>query len=583
MPPVQVKRKLTAILSADVKGYSPLMGEDEEETIRALKGHLKVISRLIAHHQGRVVGTGGDSVLAEFTSVVDAVRCAVAIQRELAEKNTEFTADRRLEFRIGINLGDVVEEEETILGDGVNIAARLEGLAEAGGICISGTAFDQVRNKLELGSEYLGEQTVKNIALPVRAYKVLMAPEAVGKVIEKEKPKPKSRGWKAIVGLVVIVLASLGLIWDFYWLTPPMAVARVEKMAFPLPDKPSIAVLPFVNLNNDPKEDYISDGLTEQIITSLSSFGRLFVIARNSTFVYKGKPVKVQQVAEDLGVRYVLERSVQKSGDRLRITAQLIDALTGDHLWAEQYNRGLKDIFAVQDEITSNILTAMHVKLTEGEQARRIKPPRNLEAYLKTLQAQASMQRYSKEGNTLGRQLAEEAIALDPGDSRPHANLGFLSLFRRDYGKALAEGDRAVALDPRGADAYAWLGVILNYSDKPREAIPMFEKAIRLNPNGPPFYFHNLGLTYRFIGQYPEAVTQYQKALRISPDNIFANLGLTATYILMGQDQEGRAQAKELLRINPQFSLETYARSTSHKNQAKLDQYIDALRRAGLE
>ena len=257
---------------------------------------------------------------------------------------------------------------------------------------------------MDLGYEYLGEQTVKNIALPVRAYKVLMEPEAVGKVIEGEKPKPKRWGWKAITGVAVVVLATSGLVWNFYWRTPQMALARVEKMAFPLPDKPSIAVLPFVNLNNDPKEDYISDGLTEQIITSLSSFGRLFVIARNSTFIYKGKPVKVQKVAEDLGVRYVLEGSVQKSGNKIRITAQLIDALNGHHLWSERYDRELKNLFELQDEITIKILDAMKLNLTEGWVEYHYKKVKttNLQAYEKNYQGITHNRRVTKHDNANG-------------------------------------------------------------------------------------------------------------------------------------------------------------------------------------
>ena len=369
----------------------------------------------------------GDNLLAEFASVVDAVQCAVDIQKELKTRNAELPENRRMEFRIGVNLGDVIEDGEQILGDGVNIAARLESLSEAGGICISGTAFDHVKNKLTLGYKYLGEQTVKNILEPVRVYRVLMEPEVAGKVIGEKKAK--TRQWQmATMGLVigVIVVVAAIAIWKFYipstpkpevtpkekivvsqperaptGVPPSAEVAPKEKvappspekvsktiipsplvdkadpkkMALPLPDKPSIAVLPFTNMSGEKEQEYFSDGITENIITGLSKIPRLFVIARNSTFVYKGKGVKVQQVAEDLGVRYVLEGSVQRSGNRVRITTQLIDALTGNHLWAERYDRDLKDIFAVQDEITMKILISMRVKLTEGEQALRGKPP----------------------------------------------------------------------------------------------------------------------------------------------------------------------------------------------------------------
>jgi adenylate cyclase len=445
----------------------------------------------------------------------------------------------------------------------------------------------------------------------------------------EESLTPRPNRYRQVAWMAAGLLALAGITWAI-WKTvskpAPLPVAAIERMAYPLPDKPSIAVLPFENLSGDPKQEFFSDGITENIITGLSKIPRLFVIARKSTLGYKGKVVKVQQVAEALGVRYVFVGSVQKSGNRVRITAQLIDALIGSPLWAERYDRNLEDLFAVQDEITMKILVSMRVKLTEGEQALRITPPRNLEAFLKALQAQENIQRYNKEGNSMGKQLAEEtialdpefsgaytllclanfldvsfgysrspkesidkavelaqkAISLDPKDSRPYAYLGFLYTLKKEHDKAIAEGERAVALDPGGADAHSWLGISLNYADKPKEAIPMFEKAIRLNPNGPAFYFHNFGHTYRFLGRYPEAVTQYQKALRIAPDNILAHLGLAATYNLMGRDAEARAEAEEVLRINPKFSVETYARSVSHKNQDKLDQYLEALRRAGL-
>ena len=339
----RAKRKLSAILSADVKGYSRLMGEDEEATVRTLKAYRQLITELTEKHRGRIVDSPGDNVLDEFSSVVDAVRCAVEIQEELRVRNAELSENRRMEFRIGINLGDVIEEGERIYGDGVNVAARIEGLAEGGGVCISGTAFDQVESKLGLEFEYLGEQAVKNIKKPVRVYRVRM---------ERGVPDVKTR------------------------------------QELTLPDKPSIAVLPFDNMSGDPEQEYFSDGITEEIITALSKVPEMFVIARNSTFTYKGKPVKVQQVGEELGVIYVLEGSVRKAGNRVRITAQLVDAVTGHHLWAERYERDLKDIFALQDEITYKILTSLQVTLTEGEQARVWATRTDkLDAFLKYLQA----------------------------------------------------------------------------------------------------------------------------------------------------------------------------------------------------
>jgi len=367
--------------------------------------------------------------------------------------------------------------------------------------------------------------------------------------------------------------------------------------------------------------------MTEEIITALSKIPYLFVTARQSTFAYKGKPVKVKQVAEELGVRYVLEGSVRRSGEKVRITAQLIDAMTGYHLWAERFDRDLKEIFALQDEITMKILTSMRVKLTEGEQALRVRPPRNLEAYLKVLQGQEYIGRFNIEGNIMAKQLAEEAIALDPEfpsayyglasthmmdvwlgsskspkeslekaveltqkaisldpkDSRPYALLGYLYVMKRDYDKAIAEGEKAVALDPGGAQTHAWLGMSLNYADRPKDAIPVFEKAIRLNPNGPASWFLNFGTSYRVMGQYQEAITQYKKALRIAPNNILAHLALAGTYSLLGRDEEAHAEAAEVISINPKFSLESFAKTLPFKNQAQIDRYIEALRKAGLK
>ena len=387
----EVKRKLVAILSADVKGYSRLMGEDEEATVRTLNAYKEVMGNLIQQHHGRVVDAPGDNVLAEFASVVDAVRSAVEIQKELKARNADLPENRRMEFRIGVNLGDVIEDGEQILGDGVNIAARLESLADAGGICISGTAYDHVENKLSLGYQYLGEQTVKNITKPVRVYRVLMEPEEAGKVLGEKKTKP--RQWQKttlMVLAILIVVAAAFAIWRLYYrpTTSPLEVASKDKMAFPLPDKPSIAVLPFVNMSDDPKQEFFCDGLTEEIITALSKTPKLFAIASNTTFTYKGKPVKVRQVCEELGVRYVLEGSVQKSVDRLRVTAQLIDALKGNHVWSERYDGDIKDLFAVQDDISKNIITAVHAELTDGEMARvAAKGTSNLHAYLKVSEA----------------------------------------------------------------------------------------------------------------------------------------------------------------------------------------------------
>jgi TolB-like protein len=396
----EVKRKLSAIFSADVEGYSRLMGEDELATVETLTTYKETMRKLIKQYRGRVVDSTGDNLLAEFISVVDAVQCAVEVQQVLSAKNETLPENRRMYFRIGINLGDVIEEGEVIYGDGVNVAARVESLAKGGGISISGTAYDQLGKKLPLGYEYLGEQSVKNIEKPVRVYRILTEAEAAGKVIGEEKPKTKQLRWAAIGGVVVLIIVAGALaIWNFYF-RPPFEPASVERMAYDLPDKPSIAVLPFVNLTGDKDQEYFSDGLTEEIITALSKVPKVFVIARNSTFSYKDKPVKVNQVAEELGVQYVIEGSVRKAEDQVRITAQLIDALSGRHIWAERYDRELKDIFTVQDEITKRIIASLQVELTEGEQARaHARGTENLAAYLKVLQGTWHSFQGSREGN----------------------------------------------------------------------------------------------------------------------------------------------------------------------------------------
>ena len=547
----EVKRKLTAILSADVKGYSRLMGADEETTVRILNAYKEMMSSLIQQHHGRVVDAPGDNVLAEFGSVVDAVRCGVEIQKELKTRNSELLENRRMEFRIGVNLGDVIEEGEQIYGDGVNIAARLESLSEVGGICISGTAFDHVENKLSLGYEYLGEQTVKNIAKPVRVYRVLMEPEAAGKVIGERKVRQKQ--WqRATIGLVVAVIVVIAaiMIWKFYTptlkteittkdkitaplpekpstlppsvevapkekVTPPttekvtklapppppkMEVASKEKMAFPLPDKPSIAVLPFVNMSGEKEQEYFIDGLTEEIINAFSKLPQVFVIARNSTFTYKGKPVKVQQVVEEMGVRYVLEGSVRREGNRVRITAQLIDGLTGHHLFSDRYDRELKDIFTLQDEITMKILTVIGVKLAHGEDARIfVKGTKNLEAYLKVMQAYEHRHGYNKESQARFRRLSEEAFSLDPGYALAYsyaslaiANEVWLGAYanpKEACQRALGLAQKAVAIDDSLAPAHQHLGYIYIICDKDHEkGIAGAERAVALEPNSAEAY-----------------------------------------------------------------------------------------------
>jgi adenylate cyclase len=627
----EIKRKLTAILSADVKGYSRLMGEDEEWTLRTLNTYKEVMRSLIQEHRGRVVSTEGDRVLAEFASVVDAVQCSVEIQQVLRAKNAVLPENRRMDFRIGINLGDVIEEGDSIYGDGVNIAARLEGLAEAGGICISESAYQQIENKLPLRYEYLGEHQVKNIIKPVRAYRARIEPEAAPPKLGKEKESARKGLSKAVLAIIaIIVIAGLVALYKFVLRPSPSKteVASKERTALPLPDKPSIAVLPFVNMSGDPQQEYFSDGLTEEIMTALSKTPKLFVIARNSSFVYKGKAVNVQQVSQELGVKYVMEGSVRRSGNQLRITAQLIDATTGSHLWAERYDRELKDIFATQDEITKKILTSLQVSLTEGEMARmQAKGTKNLDAYLLFLQGYGELGRMNKDGNSIARQMAQQAIALDPKypwayyllaetysndvvlgiseDPRlslkkameltqkaialdnslasPHASLGWIYILMRQHDKGIAECEQAVNLEPNSAFAYFRLSLALKYAGRPKEAITMAKEAIRLNPIPPGFYYQNLTHLYCLMGQYEEAIAIGKQATRVEPNNFTLRAFLTVAYSLYGRQEEARIEAAEVLRINPKFLVDSWAKTMPFKNEADKEMTIGALRKAGLK
>ena len=579
----RAKRKLSAILSADVKGYSLLMQDDEEATVRTITAYREVITNLIQGHHGRVVDAKGDNLLAEFSSVVDAVRCGVEIQKELKEKNDELPEKRRMEFRIGINLGDVIQDSDTIYGDGVNIAARLEGLADGGGICISGTAFDQVEGKTGLEFKYAGEQAVKNIKKPVRVYRV------------------KTEGGVSNV---------------------------VEHRESPLPATPSIAVLPFTNMSGDPEQEYFSDGITEEIITWLSKIPRLFVTARHSSFVFKDKLVSIREVGQQLGVRYVLEGSVRKAGDRIRITAQLIEVETDQHVWAERYDRELKDVFAIQDEITMNIIIALQVKLTEGEQAAlRVRGTDNLDAYLKVLLAGEYFRQFSKEGNISARQKYEEAIALAPdyasayagiagsymgevwvgwSESPPHslklameyaqkcvtldesfpdahAVLGLICLVTRQWDKAVEECELAVSLNPNSADNIVFLAMVFRTVGRVEEALALLNKAVRLNPMPPNHYLHEFGSCYRLMGRYDEAIGVLKRVLNRSPDYLSSRLNLIATYVMSGEEEAARAEATQVLEQSPDFSVERFLMNFPYKDQKILDGLKECLLKAGLK
>jgi adenylate cyclase len=535
-----------------------------------------------------------------------------------------------MEFRIGVNLGDVVTEGDRIYGDGVNIAARMEGLAEGGGICLSGTVYDAIENKIGLEYEHLGEQEVKNIAKPVRAYRVVMGTEA--DVSGSPEKKAKSKVWRKVAiasGLILVLLVgAAGVIWNVYFRLPDVKGVPGGVKEFALPEGPSVAVLPFVNMSDDPKQEYFSDGLTENIISGLSVNDRLLVIARNSTFAYKGKSVKVQDVARELEAQYVVEGSVQKTKDRVRVTAQLIDANTGHHVWTDTYDRELRDIFALQDEITMKIMGAVGMKLVDGEQYGEIYPPSgSLEVFKKTMKAHDYVFRMNKEDNVLGRQELEEAIALDPEyavlysmlalthlldlwfqssvspvisfaqasnsikkalelddeDYLAHLSLSALYLLRKEHDKAIATLERAIVINPNGADAYSQLGMTFNAIGEHEEGIKLINKAIRLNPIAPDTYRNNLGYAYLSLGRYEDSIGAYKKVVQRSPDNLFAHIGLTAAYSASGREEEARHQAEELMKLDPAFSLDKYAETIAIKDKAEAEWYIDLLRKAGLK
>jgi adenylate cyclase len=547
----RIVRRLAAILAADVAGYSRLMGADEEGTLTALKAcRRELIDPKIAEHQGRIVKTTGDGALVEFGSAVDAVRCALDIQRATTERNAGIPGDRRIEFRIGINVGDIIIDEGDIYGDGVNIASRIETLAEPGAVCLSDDAFRQIKGKLPLDVTDMGEQQLKNIAQPVRVYGV--------------------RG-----------------------------EGNATRPALSLPDKPSIAVLPFQNMSGDPEQDYFCDGMVDDIITGLSRIKWLFVIARNSTFTYKGRAVDVKQVGRELGVRYVLEGSVRKAADRVRITGQLIDVATGAHVWAERYDRKSDDIFALQDEITLSVVGAIEpsLRLAEVERVKR-KRPDSLDAYDLVLQAQPDVYSQMPERATKALVLLERALALDPSYALAHAHAAmcYHSLYLRaglhedtraasfrhaqsavaygqddaqaltfagfsigmdghDRAAAFAAFEAALALSPSSALTYIFGSVNLAWSGEAERAIEWAERALRLSPFDPLRFaaFNALAIGNFHLGRYQEAANAARKAVQSNPGFSICHVHLAASLAKLGRLEEARAAATHVLELHPAF------------------------------
>ena len=642
MTPPGLKRKLAAILSADVEGYSRLMGEDEAGTIRTMSAYKKAMTMLITRHHGRVVDSTGDNLMAEFASVVDAVQCAVDIQRDIAERNDKLPEPRKMFFRIGVNLGDIVEEDERIYGDGVNIAARLQSLCEKGGVCISGTAFEHAEPKLDLQFEDLGEHTVKNIPKPVRTYRVLSVPDASAGRDAREQ-ESHVQGWRKKV-LVIASVAIIGMIalagWHVYQSQfIELKTASDEKIALPLPDKPSIAVLPFDNLSDDPKQEYFCDGITEDLITDLSKISGMLVIARNSTFAYKRKPVAIKQVAQELGVRYVLEGSVRKAEDKVRITVRLIDATSGHHVWADRYDGDLKDVFGLQDKVTRSIVTVLAIQLTAGDEERVARKwTQNAQAYDVFLRGWEHYLRQTPDDFREAIFYFEKAVDLDPQYTRAYAALAasyweawkrfwheslnlsrasheprfraeqFLSkamqnptplahqvacdmlLNSQQHESAIAEAQRAIALDPNDADSYVALAGAMSLAGQAEEALNWVERAMRLNPHYPPFYLYQIGLAQFGMRQFEKAAEALEKAVALNPDDRWSYRLLLATYGLLGRSEDA---AKALQAIEARdnrgrwntfdpLTISTSAFWLPFRNPADAERLAEGLRNAGV-
>jgi TolB-like protein len=584
VPVHPVERKLAAIFAADIAGYSRLMARDEVGTLARLKACRVIIDELIASHRGRIFNTAGDSVVADFASAVDAVQCAAAVQAALATKNAGDIADEPIQFRIGVHVGDVMVDGENLLGDGVNIAARLESLAEPGAICVSAAARDQVGNKLPLDFDDLGEQQAKNITQPIRVYRV-----------QAEAPAAQPAA--------------------------PLA----------LPDKPSIVVLPFQNMSGDPEQEYFADGIVEDITTAIARLPWLFVIARNSSFTYKGRAVDVKHVARELGVRYVLEGSVRKAGNRVRITGQLIDTMTGAHIWADRVDGALDDIFELQDQVASSVAGAIEPRLRLAEIERAVrKPTESLDAYDLYLRAVAQFHKYTEQSMREAITMAKRALAIDPSYAPAAAIIGWCRLFQTvhswgtvseaeieeallltrqaiEMGRddpdalsmagntiallagenttALAAVDRAIALNPNSALAWGIRGWVLSWRNQPEPAIQAQLQAIRLSPRDPLAYQFAAGLAFAHMeaGRYEEAIEWADRTLQTQPRYIPAMRIKLVCLAYLGHSDDTNDWLKRVLAVQPGLTVAWF--KTSHAaafSPELLAHYVDGLRRAGL-
>jgi len=623
------KRRLTAILSADAKGYSRLMGTDEVTTVKTLKASRQIMAELIHKHRGRVVDSPGDNLLAEFQSVVDAVQCAIEIQEALKIQNEKYSDEQKMEFRIGVNLGDVIFDEGRIYGDGVNIAARLEGLADGGGICISGSAYEHVGNKIPMGCEYIGEHRVKNISKPVKVYKVWMDTEAAECRIGTIKKGRSVKRIASTLAAAIILLVVVGImLWSykpipFLTRTKDAASLKVED---PFHNKPSIAVLPFKNLSDDSAQEYFSDGITNDLITDLSKFRDLIVLANNKVFKYKGERVDLVKVGQELGARYILHGSVQKSGKQVRINAQLIDATTAQNIWADRYDRKIKDIFDLQDEIIETVVRKLVLKVDEAERKRAMrKDTKNLEAYDYILRGYHQYYKRTRDGNgkakeffkkaialdsnvasayvglakvrrwdaTMGytefpdkavrqaEKLLKKALSIDDSSAGAHTELGYVYMRYAEYELAISELERAIELNPNDWRTYRLMAPVMLYSGKTDEALKWYHTAMRYDPDISAGMLMNMGIAYFLKNQYDESVNWLKKGRARWPDFLGNHIVLAAVYSQMDQLDHARQEAHEVLRISPFFQVDFYGKSfRKSEHRAKI---VGALRKAGLK
>ena len=625
------RRRLTAILVADVVGYSRLMGEDESGTVATLREHrTELLEPKAKQYNGRIIKLMGDGVLMEFDSVVDAVTFSVDTQGAIQERNADLPEQRKVLYRVGINIGDVIVEGDDIYGDGVNVAARLESLSETGGVCIAGSARDQIRDKLDLNLEDLGAVEVKNIARPVPAFRVVMDSKAADlrtPVLQSvAEPVHRSRTmiFGAAIGLAVLAVGA-GL-WS-YTRQHDVKPTTVAKLIQPLTEKPSIAVLPFVNMSGDKAQEYFSDGITEDIMIGLSKIGGLLVVARNSSFAYKGKATSTRQIGRELNVRHILEGSVRKSGNRVRITAQLVDVSTGRQLWAERYDRKMSDIFAVQDEVRTKIVSALAVKLS-ADDSIRLRRSKNVDpdAYELLLRGLEALRRYSPGTNEEAREFFKKAAAIDPGYARAHANIAYThimdvfsgytkeparslelakqsltaamqqdskisqiyltqsDLFRiqRRYDKSLAAARKAIQLDPNSDSGYIALAFTLNYMGRHKEGLSSVDIALRLDPNASVFHFFAKAMALFHLERYGEAASALTKLVQRNPQFLRGRLLLAATYGQLGRTSDAEWEAMEATSLLDGLSIAQQRKIIPYKRQADVNRYLEGLRKAGL-